>query len=94
MDQGLGDSLAENHNIIFNYLTHESWTKVVKELAWCVASRTPPSTNTPLDGLVKISMFQKEERLERSLSRFNFLLDSPEALRLVIDSGRIEKVSG
>lgn len=92
MEQGLADSLTENHNILFNYLTHESWTRVVKGLAWCAASRTPPSTDTPLDDLVKISMLQKEERLERSLSRFNFLLDTPEALRLVIDSGRIEKV--
>jgi hypothetical protein len=92
MKQGLGDSLAENRSAVFNYLTHESWTKVVRELAQCVASRTPPSTSTPLDDLVKIGMVQ-EERLERSLSRFNFLLDSPEALQLVINSGMIEKVS-
>lgn len=93
MEQGLGDSLAENHNIIFDYLTHESWTKVVRALAWCAASRTPPRTSTALDDLIKTSMLKKEERLERSLSRFNFLLDTPEALRLVIDSGRVEKVN-
>lgn len=92
MEEGLGNSLAENHNIIYNYLTHDSWTSVVKSLAWCAGCKSTTKTETPLDSLVEASMLRKEERLEKNLDRFQFLLDTPDALRLICDPGRLEKV--
>ncbi|KAF8323073.1 hypothetical protein DL93DRAFT_617209 [Clavulina sp. PMI_390] len=91
MEEGLAESLAENHNVIYNYLTHQSWIGVVRSVAWCAASKSATKTDTPLDDLIAISMAKKEERLEKNLARFQFLLDTPEALKLICDSGRIEK---
>lgn len=83
---------VENHNIIFSYLYNKTWSLVVKALTWCAAVKSVTRTDTPLDDLVKARMQQKEERLEKSLDGFNFVLDSPESLHLVCDPGRIEKV--
>lgn len=92
MKYKLGNSLSENSNMIFRYLNDSDWVGVTKMLTWCAAAKSVYRTDTTLDELVKARMQQKEARLEQSLEGFGFTLDSSEALRLVVDVGRPEKV--
>jgi hypothetical protein len=94
MNWHIGNSLAENSNMIFRYLYDSNWTDVVKKLTCCAHDKFETRTDTMLDDLVKAHMAQKEEQLEKRLAGFNFYLDSPESISLVTDPGRIEKVSG
>ena len=87
----LGDTLAENAGMVFGYLIAD-WASSVKLLTWCANGKTEARTDTPLDELVRAHMKHSEERIEASLDHFFFTLDSPEALALVCETTRIEKV--
>lgn len=87
----LGDALTENAGMVFNYLISD-WSSSVKALTWCSNDKFGARTDTPLDDLVRIHMKLTEERIENSLNRLFFTLDSPEALGLVCESTRLEKV--
>ena len=92
MNEHLGNALAENNNMIYRYLTDGDWTGVVKKLAFSAHENSDCRTDSSLDYLVKAHMAQKEEQLEKKLEAFNFYLDAPESISLVIDSDRVEKV--
>lgn len=87
----LGDTLAENSGMVFNYL-HSQWGFSVKALAWCTSRDLWARTDTPLDDLVRVHMKLTEERIEDSLNGFFFTLGSPEDIALVCESTRLEKV--
>ena len=94
MNDCLGDTLAENHSMIFRFLVDGDWMDVVTKLALSAHEKCTIRTDSSLDNLVKAHMAQKEEQLEKRLEGFNFYLDSPESMGLVTDPGRVEKVSG
>ena len=91
MRSRLEETLAENAGMVFGYLKAE-WTETIKGLTWCANTKSSPRTDSPLDDLVRAHMGLSEERIEASLERFFFTLDSPEALALVCETTRIEKV--
>jgi hypothetical protein len=64
----------------------------MKHLTWCTAAKAPSLTGTPLDELVKEMMTSKEERLEKSLQRFNYRIDGVDTLRLICSAGHLEQV--
>lgn len=92
MYERLSNTIAENHNIVFAHLYNSNWVDIVKQLIWSGAWSSVTKTDSPLDDLIKDRMSQKEDRLEKTLSNFNFVFDSPESLHLVTEAGRIEKV--
>lgn len=91
MYDAIGNTIAENHNIVFPYLFTD-WIDPIQQLVWSGAMSTVTQTDSHLDDLIRNRMLQKEERLEKALDNFNFVFDSPESLHLVTEAGRIEKV--
>lgn len=92
MAERLGNTIADNHNIVLQHLDNWNWTEIIRLLTWSAAASSETKTDTSLDDLIKARMLRKEERLEKTLIGFNFALDTPESLHLITQAGRIEKV--
>lgn len=87
----LGNTLSQNSGLVFTYLIGD-WANTVKLLTWCGNAKADARTDTALDDLVRAHMKLSEDKIEASLHDFLFTLDSPEALGLVCETNRIEKV--
>ncbi|KAF8316872.1 hypothetical protein DL93DRAFT_2154581 [Clavulina sp. PMI_390] len=90
-EEGLAGALTENCHGVYLYLRQPFWFGSIKQLTWCAASKSKTVTDTPVDGLVKLMMAEKEKRLEAALLGFGFKFDSIESVRLIMDSDGFEK---
>jgi hypothetical protein len=93
MEGLVGDVLVENSGISYHYLIGGQWSTIVHMLIRASDAKWYSYTDTSLDDLIAQHMEFNEKRLENSLARFSFHLDSADMVPLVCGKGRLGKVS-